>query len=489
MEKQPTAPETNQPEQTEKYLFYNVMPKGKSENTIIQPKLTVVESAQTSSTPPTAGPNFFKKHLKLFVIIFIVIILAGGGYYAYSQYLAKPPKTDDLLGPKFKSHLNSETSNTASTTPSQISEEWQTKYFGSATCKDIAVCSDNSDPDRDGLNNLEEFKGGTDPNNADSDTEGLADGDELKVFLTKASDKHSGINPKYNDAESIKGGYDPHTDKKYTSDDIQAIMARIKDFGLHEPTIKTLGDSLSKIYHFDGSPVATTTQVSLQTATSSTVSTSSPVISGVDSSANAKQDRDAQRSNTFQTIGIALLKYQTANKTFPDLQTFSDMYAEVKAYNLVATNPVDPINKEPYVYSYTSINGGADFTMAFYSETQNQVIKVHAADAQKYVTDQQASTNDDQRKTDLDSIQSALLLYSNENIAGNQDYVFPTQAKLKTDLVPKYFSSLPKDPQTGKDYDYQVSATFNTFTLKTTLQAPPTGNTGYMCNQSECLYY
>jgi outer membrane protein OmpA-like peptidoglycan-associated protein len=48
-------------------------------------------------------------------------------------------------------------------------------YFGS---------SDSDDPDRDGLSNGEERRYGTDPNNPDTDADGLKDGEEVKRYRT-----------------------------------------------------------------------------------------------------------------------------------------------------------------------------------------------------------------------------------------------------------------------------------------------------------------
>ncbi len=462
----------------EPYLFYNVMPKNGGSGEVVAPKVAVATPiAAQGPEISSSSLGFFAKYKKAIIWGVVGIIILIIGYLAYAHFVLNVPVDDTpvAIHQATTTPANQDNPQGTSTTPS----DWQTKYFGSQTCQSISVCGDEADPDRDGLGNLQEFNGGTDPNHADSDNDGLADGDETNVFSTNPLTNHSGINVKYSDADNLKGGYNFTNDKPYSTSEIQSIIQNITKFGLHQPTLTTLGDAAVKIYKFDGS---TTTPTSTSTTTASTT-----LPSNLDQSAQAKQDRDAQRSNTIQVIATALLKYQGVNKTFPSTNNFTSMYAEIKPYNIVATNPADPINIEPFIYSYSA--SSTDFTLSFYSETQSQLIKIHLADAQKYVSHQAAANNDEERKTDLDSLQSALLLYSNNNTAGNQDYVFPTQSKYKTALVPQYISAIPLDPQTQKDYNYEVSATFDTFTLKAVLQNPPTGSTGYMCNQLECSYY
>ncbi len=243
-----------------------------------------------------------------------------------------------------------------------------------------------------------------------------------------------------------------------------------------------MGDSLLNLYNFS----QTNTRDSGNSA--STTPTHNP-LDGLETSVEAKQDRDTQRSTTIKNVAIALVKYYADKKAYPSHTDFSKMYTEVKIYSRVAINPLDPINKDKFVYTYKPENNSQDFTLSFFSETQNLVIKTRSADGKKYIEQDQSAIYDDQRKTNLETLRSALLLYSSQHISGNLEYVFPTAEQLQTALVPKLISEIPKDPKNNEAYDYQVSEDFQSFTLKTLLDAPPVGKSGFLCNQEECRVY
>lgn len=76
-------------------------------------------------------------------------------------------------------------STNASGTIDQTNSEWQNKYFKSENCIDQNICGGMADPDKDGLNNNDEYRYGTNPTNPDTDKDGFLDGDEIK----------SGFNP------------------------------------------------------------------------------------------------------------------------------------------------------------------------------------------------------------------------------------------------------------------------------------------------------
>lgn len=458
--------------------FYNVMPKSLGNGPLIKAVLTQPKS---NIEQPTGFTAFALKNKVIIIIITITVLLLYPSYYILNKILNKnnlTPEIEDFL------KTNANKSNTKiNPTQTQTSKEWLLKYFGNELCLAEEECGDSSDPDRDGLKNIEEYKKDIDPNNPDSDQDGIADGDEVNVFSSFPENPNTSGDKKYNDGDYIKGGYNVNiVDKLYTPLELSDILSKMKSSGLHQPTITTVGESLIKIYNFTNNenaenPKPTSTTKSLDPLTE------------LDQTAEAKQDRDSQRSNSIKNISLALLKYYENNKEYPKTTSFEDMYSKVKIFTKVATNPTDPINSGEYIYTYSHSENPDDFILSFHSETQKQTIRTRSKDAMNFSKQEAQILNDEQRQTHLETLRTALLLYSDSNTTLNQDFVFPKTEELQKALIPKFISEIPKDPETGEFYEYQISETFDSFTLKAILNAPPTGRTGYLCNQEECRYY
>lgn len=468
------------------FEFYNVMPKHKNTDELIQPKMAISNSAEDEPLNPSKIKIFIKAHSRAIIILILIILFILPSYFLAKKYILKSYAPESLL--MEKSQNNQNLKNSATSTPEKnnedltISNEWRQKYFKNEICENdkITICGDNADPDLDGLTNSDEFKLKTDPNNNDSDQDGLSDGDEVNIFNTDPNNKNTANDPKYNDTDYAKGGYNIANGELFTKKEIQDIKIKLENKGIHLPTFTTLGDALYNIYGY----INKNSELSNELAQEATTT-----IISADQSLEAKQDRDAQRSLVIKNIGIALLKYITDNKIYPNTKDFKEMFDKIKIYLKVATNPVDPINQGQFIYTYSVNERLDDFTLTFYSEVANQIIKKRSADALKDKNLEEANVIDAQRIADLENLRSILLLYSQAHAAGNQDYVFPAADRYKTDLVPTYTSIIPKDPKTNLDYEYKTNELFNTFTLKTILENPPTGTTGYLCNQEECRNY
>ncbi len=434
-------------------------------NSIPAPVVPVVtsESSATKITMP-AKTGFNKKFLMIPALLVIAALAAGAVWY----FIFNKVPTQDT-NPLPVTEQDEPKSNPEVTTPG----DWLSKYFKSETCTEINVCGDKSDPDKDGLDNRGEYDSATDPNNADSDADGLADGDEKSIFGSDPLLARSYRDGEYNDADFAKGGYDINTNLPFAPDKLTAIQASIKEKGLHQPTLTTLGEAAVTLYAFSDP--------------------NNPILPlpNVPQTPEAKLDRDTQRQTTIQKVGVALVKYKTMAKSYPPDPTFTTMVEMIRPYNTVATNYTDPINVNQYVYGYMPSTDFKDFVLTYFSETQNQLIKYKASDAEAALAKESSQANDEQRKTDLESVRSALMVYSNTKLEPNSDkiYIFPATDQYLTELA-KYFSSgIPKDPISKQDYSYEAGPNLDTFTLKTTLQSPAAGTTGYMCNQEECKNY
>jgi len=125
--------------------------------------------------------------------------------------------------------------------------QWTQEHFN-GNC-DISVCGENEDPDRDGLTNKQEYTLGTDPQNPDTDGDGLSDGDEVHIFATNPLMKSSVGDSRYSDSDYIRGGYLlAQGDLKMGDSEISAIAQKTETAGLHQPTPAALGYSLTFLY-------------------------------------------------------------------------------------------------------------------------------------------------------------------------------------------------------------------------------------------------
>lgn len=145
-----------------------------------------------------------KKWLWFVLGVVGVLILAGGGYVVYRKFFSKSQEPPELTLPEITLPLPTSTETSA-------------------------------DEDNDGLTAAAEKEAATDPKVADTDGDGLADGDELNVYKTEPlladSDQDT-----YPDGEEILGGFSPTGQGKAMSEELNAWSEAIKRYGLHEPT-------------------------------------------------------------------------------------------------------------------------------------------------------------------------------------------------------------------------------------------------------------
>ncbi len=380
----------------------------------------------------------------------------------------------------FKSNGNNQEvtkqQNTQTETPkevvsTQIPDAWRLKYFAAAVCVNADNCGDAADPDHDGLINLDEYTFQTDPNNSDSDIDGIADGDEVHLFALDPLNNNTSGDPKFLDALEVKSHWNAKQKRAFNDLELTTISKNITTYGLHSPTIATVGQTVVDFY----------TNYA-QTTPSSTSQSLKP----------GALDRDTQRSETIKQLSFALLKYKQANSKYPDTNVFDDMIKGIKPLLTgKALNTSDPTNVAPYVYAYQSVSKGVDFKLSYFSETQNQLISISQKEAQVSYDTEMISQRDTQRKTDLESIAQALELYANENTSPSAPnvHLFPSQTNWKKAISPDYISVIPVDPKTKKDYEYSISNDSTDFALQAIFENPPAGKTGYVCMADFCEYY
>jgi hypothetical protein len=131
----------------------------------------------------------------------------------------------------------------------EIPSEWLRSNFSrflsdNNSCNDNQICGTTADPDRDGLTNIEEYNYQTNPNDSDTDKDGIADGDEVKIFSIDPTKKDS-TNSGTEDFSKLKSCFDPALrtsgiNNKISNEKKSQIAKNVSENRLHEPTITNL---------------------------------------------------------------------------------------------------------------------------------------------------------------------------------------------------------------------------------------------------------
>ncbi len=102
----------------------------------------------------------------VFAFLFAFLIL-GGGYWTFDKLVNKPEPVFDLF-----------TGEVQQGEYGIIPAWWMDDYFGESACS-YDTCKYNSDPDQDKLTNGQEYYYRSDPNKADTNGNGLNDGEDV----------------------------------------------------------------------------------------------------------------------------------------------------------------------------------------------------------------------------------------------------------------------------------------------------------------------
>lgn len=167
----------------------------------------------SAGSPPDAGKTsllgWLKKTRLIWILVVASLLLIGGGYLIYSKFFSgeQKPKSEqvpNIVVPK-------------------------------------PVADGNLDSDNDGLPDKQEVVLGTNPRKADTDGDGLADGDEVNIYQSDPLLPDTDADG-YDDGREVARGYSPisKSPDKASPQELQNWVERIGKFGLHEPTKTTL---------------------------------------------------------------------------------------------------------------------------------------------------------------------------------------------------------------------------------------------------------
>lgn len=245
--------------------------------------------------------NKFLMWLAIFVII--VLMTVSGVLFFLSRNRGTTTDTANNVSSSSstspQSSVSSSSSQTTSTpaesteTPAQLAKirnsstlpgTWLSQKFSNngvdtlGVCTNTSICGESADPDNDGLTNLDEYNYDSDPQNDDTDADGISDGNEIYIYTTS---------PRLKDSD--RDGVADFAELVACNDPIKMSTAKteaskLEKFALNTE-LKPLKQATIKSFNTNGATASDLTKGYLQApCLATTSSTSAPVSSGAASS-------------------------------------------------------------------------------------------------------------------------------------------------------------------------------------------------------------
>lgn len=173
------------------------------------PLLTPPPIAAAAVAPPSALPDAPHHSgfgfVKIVLVVVVVLVLVAGAAYAAYQVMVRKPTDAGIV--------NSVSDEGVVATDNTKIEENDILVEPDPKVEDEKPVNKGTflDSDGDGLTNAEELDAGTLSNNPDSDNDGLGDREEVEVYETDPREADTDSDG-FLDGQEVAGGYNPNGD-------------------------------------------------------------------------------------------------------------------------------------------------------------------------------------------------------------------------------------------------------------------------------------
>ncbi len=178
---------------------------------VAEPMNTASPVAQPSMEQPgyrVTEPSIGKGILLVVIVAVSAVVLGGGGWYLYQRFVVAPAAEEFPTPTTDTTDTNTETPVPEIETPAPSDTTDTSGDIGSEIIDDQVLFGEPIDSDGDGLDDIQEADIGTNPNNWDTDSDGLGDRDETVIWKTDPNNPDTDGDT-YLDGTEVTSGYSP----------------------------------------------------------------------------------------------------------------------------------------------------------------------------------------------------------------------------------------------------------------------------------------